>query len=848
MKKIYILDAVNYLFRSYYAIGPIFNDKGQSTNALYGFIRSLQKLIRDFSPEHLVCVFDGPDNKKQRQAVYAEYKMHRKGAPDDLFPQFEWAYKYCEMAGIPVLCVEGVEADDTMATIALWAEKQGSKVFLCSSDKDLMQLVNENIFMLQLHKDNLLIDSSKVEELFGVKPKQMLDLLAMMGDASDNIPGLPGIGPKTAASLLQEFGTLDEILKCPERIKGEKKQQLFRDHQKDALLSRELATLNTHVPIPEESEFYKLREIDREKVENLFREMNFNTLLKELPGAEANVKPLYITNRHTVDQMENVKELCHKLLSVKELGIVAIATDGHPMLAELKGIGFCQKTDNLLEIWYVPFQSAFIPIFRTFFDTAPCVFYGHNLKYEFHVLQNYNLTLRNISFDTLLASYLLNPQKKKHSLDELVLEKFQIVRQEEQLPFESLEHITSLKAIFSQELANHHFDSLFHTIEIPLISILGRMEREGIYLDIEQLAQVKEGLISDLNKIKEAIFQEIGTEFNLNSPKQILEILNSKLGIKTRSTSADVLEELASEHPIMQHILNYRTLEKLRSTYAEALPKSVNPHTHRIHCTFNQSVTATGRLSCQDPNLQNIPKHSLIRNCFKPKPQFLFLSADYSQIELRLLAHFSKDTELLRAFNSGVDVHIHTASLIFQVPEAEITPAMRSAAKTVNFGIIYGQSSFGLSKQLNISVGKAAEFIKTYFQRYPKVLEYLESCKQLAREKGYSLTITGRKRPIPEIHNKNPSVRHAAERLAINTPLQGTAADLIKMAMIAIDKEILHLQGKMILQIHDELIFEVPESEIPIFEALVKEKMEKVTQLEVPIEVNLAVGKNWAEC
>lgn len=889
MDKIYIFDAVNYLFRSYYAIGPMLNDKGQSTSALFGFIRTVQKLIRDFSASHLVCVFDGPDNKKARQTVYAEYKMHRKGAPEDLFPQFDLAYDYCEMAGIPTLCVEGVEADDTMATVALWAEKKGAKVFLCSSDKDLMQLVNDQIFLLQLHKDNLIVDAAKVRELFGVRPDQMLDLLAIMGDASDNIPGLEGFGPKTAAALLQEFGTLDNILAHPERVKGEKKQEILRTQQKEALMSRELATLHTRVEIPQDMEFYRIKETDKQQLSNFFQEMKFNTLLRELnepkpvapkisPAENQCKAALHLEKHdyHLVDEEGELAALLERLAKVKEVGIDTETTDIHPLLAHLVGISFCTEPG---EAWYVPLNGKLgkqrvVAALKTFFHSASCGFYGHNFKYDYHILENLHILIKKISFDTLLASYLLSPQTRRHNLDDLCLEKFKKVK----VPLESLigkgkhqismrdvpiekvkayccediDYTTRLKELFQEELREKKLDRILHDIELPLLPILAHMERTGIYLDVERLKVEGEKLIRELTKIKFQIYELAGEEFNLNSPKQLSEVLYQKLGLKakTTSTSADVLEELAEEHPIVRHILEYRTLEKLRSTYVEALPHQVNPLTGRIHCTFNQSVAATGRLSCQDPNLQNIPIHSEIRSCFKSAPGCQFLGADYSQIELRLLAHFSEDPELTRAFQTGRDVHVHTASLVFGVPEDRVTPAMRSQAKTVNFGIVYGQSAFGLSKQLGISMREASDFIKTYFERYPRVLHYLEQCKSLARKTGCSTTLNGRLRPIPEIHNQNPSIRAAAERLAINTPLQGTAADLIKMAMIEIDREIRHrnLKGKMILQIHDELIFEIPDSEVAVFEALVKEKMEQVMKLNVPVEVHIAVGKNWAEC
>ena len=900
MKKLYIIDAVNYLFRSYYAIGPMTNEEGQSTGALFGFIRSLNKLLKDYSPDHLVCVFDGPDNKKSRQAVYAEYKMHRKGAPEDLFAQFEWADQYCKLAGIPVLCESGVEADDTMASVATWAVKNNFEVFICSSDKDLMQLVSSHIFLLQTFKDNLLVDAKKVEELFGVRPNQMLDLLALMGDASDNIPGLEGFGPKTAASLLQEFGTLDAILAHPEKVKGEKKQKILREDRKTALLSRDLATLDTTIAIPHAESFYVKQPIDRDLLTSFFQKMKFNSLLKEMGGESkqeirvaddrhlAQPESLLLLQEvyHLVDSESQLTELLAHLHKYKEIGIDTETTSQHPLLANLVGIGFAV---NPGEAWYVPFngqleEKKIKHALRTFCAHFQGSFLGHNIKYDYHILKNLGIELKHISFDTILASYLIDPQSRAHNLDILALEKFNKVK----IPIagvigtgkaqttmleapiekvcqhccEDIDYTCRLKKLFEQLLQQKKLISVFQDIEMPLIPILAEMERTGIYLDIHQLAILSHKLTHSLAQVKKTIFDAVGEEFNLNSPKQLSDVLYHKLKLPPPkrkksefSTGAEVLEELSQEHPVVREILDYRLLEKLRSTYVDALPATIHPHTHRIHCTFNQSITATGRLSCQDPNLQNIPVRTpeglAIRACFKPqKPGWSFVGADYSQIELRLLAHFSQDPELVKAFKTGQDVHTYTASLIFSIPPEEVDPEMRAQAKTVNFGVLYGQSPYGLSQQLGISMQEASDFIKTYFQRYPKVLQYIEECKAKVRETGIAETLNGRQRAIPEMNNKNPMIRSAAERLAVNTPLQGTAADLIKGAMIEIDKAIhkRKLEGKMILQIHDELIFEVPDNEVPIFMQLAKEKMEQVMKLHVPIEVHIAVGKNWAEC
>ena len=876
MNKLYVIDAVNYLFRSYYAIGPMMNDAGQSTSALYGFIRSIQKLIKTFSPTHLVCVFDGPENKKSRLDVYADYKMHRKEAPQDLYPQFDLAKEYCRLSGIPMLCIEGVEADDVMASIAVWAGKNQIETYLCTSDKDLAQLVNKNTFVLHPHKDYLCIDEKKVEEIYGVRPDQILDYLSITGDASDNIPGLEGFGPKTAASLLQEFGTLEYILAHPEKVKGEKKQEILRTQKDIALMSQKLVALDMAVEIPREMAFYARGSEDVAGLSPFYHKMRFHSLLREIETSAPQQAAEH--KYHLVDTKEALAALLTRLAQEKEIGVDTETTDVNPFTAELVGIGFCMKPK---EAWYVPYRGNASAL-QAFFGSSQARFFGHNIKYDIHVLENHGMPLEKIGFDTMLASYLTAPQSRRHNLDDVTLEKCQWKK----IPIESLlgkgksaismadvpvdkvkdyccediDYTARLKKIFELELKEKKLTVLFEEIEMPLLPILAKMETRGIYLDTDRLQEIGKTLSLELEKLQTKIFREAGEEFNLSSPKQLSAILFEKLQLpkparaKTEfATGAEILEDL--EHPIAELLLSFRSLEKLRTTYVESLPLAIDKKTERIHCTFNQSVAATGRLSCQDPNLQNIPIRSkeglAIRSCFKPqKKGWSFVGGDYSQIELRLLAHFSEDPELIKAFKDGEDIHAHTASRIFNLPITMITPEMRSQAKTVNFGILYGQGPFGLAKQLRISMREAQEFIKTYFDRYPRILEYLEDCKAQARKTGLAVTLFGRQRPIPELSNNNPSIRAAAERLAVNTPLQGTAADLIKKAMIQIQGliEEKKVQGQMILQIHDELIFELPDEEIPLFKKMVAAAMEQVVKLKVPLDVHIAVGKNWAEC
>jgi len=881
MQKLFVIDAVNFLFRSYYAIGPMTNANGQSTNALFGFIRSLYKLIDDFSPDHLVAVFDGPDNKKLRTEMYAEYKSHRANMPEDLFPQLEKAVAWCQLAGIPSLMIPGVEADDTMGSIAAWACSKKIEVVLCSSDKDLCQLVNEHTRVLNPSKGNLLIDKAMVKELFGVFPDQMIDYLAIVGDASDNIPGLEGFGPKTASALLQQFGTLDALLANPDKVSGAKKQETLQAGKEIALLSRRLATIQLDVPFPKEDDFFHLKHPQLAELKAFYQEMRFLSLLKELDNISASVSE----RRYTlINDEESLERLVAHLGREKEVCFDTETTDVRPMLAKMVGIGFSIQP---AEAWYVPIGGS-IPR-KTVLRALTTIlksggFYGHNVKYDLHVLENEELPTPKIVFDTMLASYLISPHSQRHNLDFLTLERFHQVKipiedligkgkneiSMAQVPLDQItayccedaDYTVRLKQTFSQELDSLDLASVLQEIELPLIPVLTAMERRGIFVDKKKLEKMSGELAEQIRLLQTEIYAMAGEEFNLNSPKQLSAILFEKMGIKPPkktatgfSTSADVLEELQEEAPIVEKILEYRTMEKLRSTYVDSLPHEILETTRRVHCTFNQSVAATGRLSCQNPNLQNIPVRSSmgrkIREAFRPEDSdWCFLSADYSQIELRLLAHLSEDPALLKAFNEGEDIHRYTASLVFNIPLNDVTDEMRHKAKAVNFGILYGQQAFGLSQGLKISYVEASNFIDTYFQRYSRVKEYLDFCKESARKTGKAVTLTGRQRPIPEILSKNPSIRAAAERLAINTPLQGTAADLIKIAMIQIDAKLRpHPEmGYLLLQIHDELLFESPESQVIRLSHQVKNKMETVFSLKVPLEVDISIGKNWGEC
>lgn len=831
MNKLYLLDAVGILFRSYYAIRGMTNARGESTNALYGFIRSVEKFKRDFEPTHLMAIFDGPNNKASRLKIHPDYKGHRAGMPEDLVPQLTHAMHYCKLAGIPLLSVPGVEADDTIGSITIWATVQNAHVYICTSDKDLCQLVTPKVTLVQPHKDNLMIGPDEVKELYGVHPHQITDYLGIVGDASDNIPGVPGFGPKTTIPLLEEYGTLENLLASLENLPPSKKKENLKAHTQDALLSKQLATLDFTVPFEKTESTFFLTPRDEKKLFLFYQEMNFTSLLKDMKsvGDEGNY--------HLIQDLPSLEALIKKLEHASE---ICIHTDPGISLSIQEKEAFYIPLDESLP------KDLILGKLRSLLHAKKI--FGHDLKRDLHFLKNHGMNPSPLSFDTMIASYLLTPEKNNHSLEHLSLEHFGKTLTGSS-PSEKTDFIFRLKNLFASQLGD--LLPLFYDIELPLTAVLFKMEENGIYLDVPLLQSMSSFLKEQIEKVSKEIHEMAGEVFNIHSPKQLAVILFEKMNLpsKKKNTSADVLLELT--HPIAKAVLRYRTLEKLCSTYIDTLPTQVNATTHRIHCTFNQTVTATGRLSCQDPNLQNIPVRTpegrKIREAFKPElPGWVFLGADYSQVELRLLAHFSEDPTLIKAFKNKEDVHAACAATIFDVPLHAVTNDMRFKAKAVNFGIIYGQGSYGLSQELGIDVADAKLFIKKYFDLYPKVHAYLEKNKEDARRLGYASTLLGRRRPIPDINSSNAFIRAQAERYAVNTPLQGSQADLIKLAMIKINQNL--TKGKMILQIHDELIFEIPQSEIIATESLVVNIMETIYPFKVPLTVNVSIGKNWGEC
>ena len=881
-KKLYLLDVSGFIFRAYFALPPMNNPKGEPTHALFGFIRSVLKLFKDFSPEHIVAVYDGPDNKKQRQELYEHYKANRTREYADLPEQIERAREFCTLMGIAQIEVPGVEADDAMGSIATWAAQAGLEVYLCTSDKDLCQLVNDHVFVLNPWKENLIIDATQVEEIYGVPPSQIVDLLAIMGDSSDNIPGLSGFGPKTAVPLLKEFGSLENILASPEKVKGAKKQETLRAEAQTALLSKRLATIYTDVDFFKDPRFFATGKPEVAPLKAFYLDMGFSSLARELDALfRVEEKTIYLL----VDTPLGLHELIHKLKQASEIAWDVQATSARPAAADLVGLGFSIEEG---EAYYVPVNgelgaSVVLHALKPLFEDPNLRFICHNAKYAIHILANVGIQTPNVVFDTILASYLLNSSSRRYSLDHLALQYFGKVKTPlkgltgtgkkeisiEQVSIAEVCHFSGqnadyslrLKRVLSPEIAKRGLEPILFDLELPLSKVLFKMERTGVYLDAALIESFSHEVARDLHQTQLEIYALAHEEFNISSPKQLSIILFEKMGIKPikktatgHSTNADVLEVLAADHPIAAQLLKFRSLEKLRSTYLETLPHEINPRTGRIHPTFNQFVAATGRLACQDPNLQNIPVRTpqgkRIREAFCPPKGWSYLAADYSQIELRLLAHLSGDERLIEAFQAGEDIHTYTASLVFGIPLQQVSSTQRHQAKAINFGIIYGQQAYGLSQELGIDVKEALTFIENYFTRYPRVLEFVNTCIETARKEGKAITMIGREREIPEIQSTNTILRNAAERLAVNTPLQGSAADLIKLAMLEIDTLLKQnkMESKMVLQIHDELIFEAPDEELEQLQPLVKKGMEGVFSLKVPLVIDVNVGKNWAEC
>jgi len=838
-ERLFLIDATAFCYRAFYAIRGLSTSFGQPTNAIYGFLNMFLKILKEKKPEYLAVCFD-ISRDTFRQKKFAEYKSQRPSMPDELSSQIPLIKQIISAYGIPIFEKEGYEADDIIASLAEKAKKRGMSSVVISNDKDLLQLVDKDITVLSPHKDeDIIYDADKVLERYGIEPQRITDIVALTGDAVDNIPGVKGITEKRAVELIKEFGSIESLLKHVDEITQDKIKQTIKDNREQIKLNLELAVLNKDMELDFSPDKLKIGQPDYNELFKLFKHLEFKALLKSLPVVE-----------------EKKQDLEVSILKDRELKDLVIQQDNLFLYCrDCNDLVFCLK-DKFFRLNSIATNLGALlanPKIRKI---------SHNLKKIKICLNKEKIFFDGLFFDTMIAAYLINPSKTDYSLPELAWDYLErSIRSDSLDSVEDLSIILQLVPKLEKELHDKKLFKLFSEIEMPLVEVLAEMEITGIKLDLELLKKLSvdlekrlAGLIADIYRISES-------EFNINSPKQLRQVLFEKLKLpvvkKTKtgpSTDEEVLNKLADSHQLPAKLLEYRQLTKLKSTYIDALPLLVDAKTGRIHSSFNQTGTETGRLSSSNPNLQNIPiKTDLgkrIREAIIAFSERSYLvSCDYSQIELRILAHLSHDEILLSAFKQNDDIHRKTASLICGLDEKDVTDSMRETAKKVNFGIVYGLSAYGLSRDLKIGQEEAQGFIDAYFARYPKVKEYIDEQIARAEEEGFVTTILGRRRYLPEIRNKNQSIRSLAQRQAVNTPIQGSASDIIKLAMVGIHREIKEkgFKSRMILQIHDELLFDVPEDELKEFIGLVKDKMEHVLELDVPIKVDIKIGKNWSQ-
>jgi len=881
-----LVDGYNLVFRAFYAIAPLSAPDGTPSNAVLGFCRMLLGLLRDLDPSHLAVVMDA-GGKNFRHQIYEQYKANRPEAPDELKAQFPLVREAVEALGLPLVEQPGVEADDVIGTLAEQAAGQGFEVIIVSGDKDLMQLVNERICMLDTMK-NVRYDPAAVEKKLGVPPEKVIDLLALQGDSSDNIPGVTKVGPKTAVKLLGEHGDLEGVLAAAPAMKKSKLRQRLIEEAEQARLSQRLATIERAVPLPVTLDELRRRPAERRRLDEFLARLGFSQLRRQL------------TARQTVDRsryaiVRELEELDRWLQRARDSGLLALdleTTSLDPLRAEVVGLSLCPQQGQAA---YLPLghrgddagrQLEARPVFErlaALIDSGAVGIYGQNIKYDAVILAHrQGLELPVPAGDAMVASYVLDPGRSSHGLDALALEflghrtityeevagkgreqvRFDEVPVERAAEYaaEDADVTFRLCRLLGEKVKEEGLDEVLRRIELPLVPVLVDMELRGVLLEVEPLQELSREITGRIERQRARIIELAGEEFNVNSPAQLRVVLFEKLGFpvikKTRSgpsTDSSVLEELAGEHEIAAAILEYRSLSKLKSTYLDVLPRMVNPETGRIHTRYNQTVTATGRLSSSDPNLQNIPIRGelgpRLRRAFVAPPGWSLLSADYSQVELRILAHLSGDADLIAAFQRGDDIHAATAARIFGLPVDAVDRESRARAKAVNFGIVYGQGPYNLARQLRITRRQAKEIIDSYFQRYPAVKDWVDGIHRQARAEKQVKTLFGRRRRLPEISSSDHNRRANAERMAQNTPIQGTAADIIKLAMVEIFTDLRRrgLSSRMVMQVHDELVFEVAPGELELLQRLVREKMESVVQLRVPLTVDLASGANWAE-
>lgn len=921
MEKLFLLDAYALIYRAYYALikSPRINSKGFNTSAILGFVNTLEDVLKKENPTHIGIAFD-PTGPTFRHEAYPEYKAQREETPEVIRLSVPIIKDIIRAYRIPILEVPGYEADDVIGTLATEAGKRGITTYMMTPDKDYGQLVGENVFMYRPRHNDKAFEVMGVEEVknkYAIQsPLQVIDLLGLMGDASDNIPGCPGVGEKTAQKLIAQFGNIENLLAHTDQLKGALRTKV-EENRKQIEFSRFLATIKTDVPLPLDMDALKRELPDEEELRKIFQELEFRTLLerifkekpKETPAATPGQGDLFgfftpettsepektnLATLHTlncnyqlVDNEEKLSQLLQNIVTQSVLSLDTETTSTDPIRAELVGMSFSYAEN---QAFYVPVPAdrseaqKIVDRFRPVFENREIMKVGQNIKYDMLVLANYGVQLQGPLFDTMVAHYVLQPELR-HNMDYLaeIYLNYQTIHIEEligpkgknqgnmrDLPpasvyeyaCEDADVTLKLKNKLEKELDENNVRKLFEEIEMPLIPVLAYMERNGVRIDTEALKETSRHFTLRMKQIEEEVYQLAGTEFNIASPKQVGEVLFDRLKIvekakKTKTgqyvTSEEVLESLRGKHEVVGKILEHRGLKKLLGTYIDALPQLINPETGRIHTSFNQTVTATGRLSSSNPNLQNIPIRNEdgkeIRKAFIPDDGCIFFSADYSQIELRIMAHLSGDPHMIEAFQKGQDIHAATASKIYKVPLEEVTREQRSKAKTANFGIIYGISVFGLAERLNVDRKEAKELIDGYFENYPHVKEYMDESIRIARERGYIETIFKRKRYLPDINSRNAVVRGYAERNAINAPIQGSAADIIKVAMVRIYQRFLkeRIQSKMILQVHDELNFSVLPEEQEKVKQIVIEEMESAYKMKAPLLADSGWGQNWLE-
>lgn len=920
MPKLFLLDAYALIYRAYYALikSPRVNSKGLNTSAIMGFVNTLEEVLTKENPTHIGVAFD-PAGPTFRHEAYPEYKAQREETPEAIRLSVPYIKQILEAYNIPILEVAGYEADDVIGTLAKKAGAMGIETYMMTPDKDYGQLVSSNVFMYRPKfgdKEFEVMGPDEVMNKYGLSsPLQVIDMLGLMGDAADNIPGCPGVGEKTAVKLISQYGSIENLLEHKGELKGALKTKI-ETNEEGIVFSKFLATIKTDVPIELDMPLLERKKIDEQKLRSLFEELEFRTLInrilnkdkkvsnqpslqgdlfavKSTEGKEepvsSNLKTLNDIDYdyQLVDTEEKMNELCGKIFTSSAVSVDTETTSTDAMKAELVGLSFSIEENKA---FYVPIPSErdealkIVNIFKGVYESPDLMKIGQNIKYDIIVLANYGVKFNGPIFDTMIAHYVLQPELR-HNMDYMaeVYLNYKTIHIEELIgpkgkgqknmrslsPSEVYKYASEdadvtlkLKNIFEVELKKNGLYSLFEEIEMPLVPVLARMEMNGVRVDTESLAETSRQFAERMSTIENEIHEMAGMDFNISSPKQVGEVLFDKLKIvdkakKTKTgqyvTSEDVLQNLKSRHPIVEKILDYRGYKKLLSTYVDSLPQLINPKTGHIHTSYNQAVTSTGRLSSSDPNLQNIPirdeNGKEVRKAFIPDEGCEFFSADYSQIELRIMAHLSQDENMIEAFTQGYDIHAATAAKIYKIPIEEVTADQRRKAKTANFGIIYGITVFGLAERMEVSRAEAKELIDGYFATYPKVREYMDRSIQMARERGYTETMFSRRCMLPDINSHNAVVRGYAERNAINTPIQGSAADIIKIAMVRIDRRMQaeNMRSKMILQVHDELNFSVFPEEKERLQKMVVEEMESACQMSVPLIADCGWGKNWLE-